>query len=112
MSFRCKAAVTGLIALCALVYLFRPPIAQAAEGLPQVQCPQALPVESLPAETKSSWARAHEFATGAGVKVAVINTGIYPHPYLNLSTFIYSISVRCTISTPAFSRNKIPSLSL
>ncbi|GAA4785565.1 type VII secretion-associated serine protease mycosin [Corynebacterium canis] len=82
MSFRCKAAVTGLIVLCALVYLLRPPIAQAAEGLPQAQCPQALPVESLPAETKSSWARAHEFATGAGVKVAVIDTGIYPHPYL------------------------------
>ncbi|WJZ01700.1 type VII secretion-associated serine protease mycosin [Corynebacterium freiburgense] len=92
MSLRIKASIAAIFALILVGYLVSPSIAATQDNpseadhrhqaLPVPTCPSAAPAEALPMRTNNPWSRAHSFATGAGVKVAVIDTGIHPHPYL------------------------------
>lgn len=78
MRFTVSMFAPWVVTLLALTLFVSPPIVQAEHP----QCPAAAPVDSLPGNATNPWIRAHEFATGAGVRVAVIDTGIHPHPYL------------------------------
>lgn len=59
--------------------------ATTAAAKPDTPCAVAIPTEEVPAPTAAQAdyrARLHAQATGAGVTVAVIDTGIHPHPQL------------------------------
>lgn len=65
------------------VSLILPAPAQARE--PDVACAVSIPAERSPRSSQEQAAyraRLHSFATGEGITVAVIDTGVSPHPQL------------------------------
>lgn len=59
-----------------------PPTPEASPARAEPQCAQAVAFDGEVPETPEGLARAHRLATGAGVRVAVIDTGVSPHPRL------------------------------
>ncbi|MDO4928810.1 MAG: S8 family serine peptidase [Corynebacterium sp.] len=68
-----------------LVLPFTPLLIPAIASAQQ-QCTSGVPADTAAIETQASWVdtfrETTDFATGAGVKVAIIDTGISPHPRL------------------------------
>ncbi|MCK7642339.1 S8 family serine peptidase [Corynebacterium sp. P6145] len=76
---------SGITVMCACAVI--PVCAEPSPGrLPDPDCAVVVPASPAdvpaPDDVPESLAVAHRFATGAGVRVAVIDTGVTPHPRL------------------------------
>lgn len=58
--------------------------AESGQELPQQPAPQRTGTAELPLPISTDYRAAHRFATGAGVRVAVIDTGVFAHEQLNV----------------------------
>lgn len=84
MRARRTATIRSAALLCAALTL-TPPTAPAQEADREPDpppCAAAVPHGAEPAPAPAELTRAHDLATGAGVRVAVIDTGVAPHPRL------------------------------
>lgn len=75
--------LAGFPSAAAISAFTAPTLASARE--PDVACAQPIAAAQSPhtsAEQSAYRARLHSFATGEGIKVAVIDTGVSPHPQL------------------------------
>ncbi|QMV86097.1 type VII secretion-associated serine protease mycosin [Corynebacterium hindlerae] len=69
-----------LVLLCIFAVLAGTPAPVALAAEPE--CPAPIPAQAPHGSPPAELLLAHRFATGAGVKVAVIDTGVAPHPRL------------------------------